>query len=60
MRGNAYVCFLFLVVVVFVLFWGFLLGGGGVLTEDPELRQEVQESMNVLSALQGSTRDNLI
>lgn len=59
MRGNAYVCFLFLVVVVFVLFWGFLLGGG-VLTEDPELRQEVQESMNVLSALQGSTRDNLI
>lgn len=35
-------------------------GGGGVLTEDPELRQEVQESMNVLSALQGSTRDNLI
>lgn len=58
MRGNAYVCFLFLVVVVFVLFWGFLLGG--VLTEDPELRQEVQESMNVLSALQGSTRDNLI
>lgn len=59
MRGNAYVCFLFLVVVVFVLFWGGLLGGG-VLTEDPEMRQEVQESMNVLSALQGSTRDNLI
>lgn len=40
-------------------FGGFCLGGG-VLTEDPELRQEVQESMNVLSALQGSTRDNLI
>lgn len=41
----------------------FCFGGfcwGGVLTEDPELRQEVQESMNVLSALQGSTRDNLI
>lgn len=49
------VCFLFLVVVVLVLIcWVFFL------TEDPELQQEVQESMNVLSALQGSTRDNLI
>lgn len=34
--------------------------GGVFLIADPELRQEVQESMNVLSALQGSTRDNLI